>query len=289
MTRSNQERVFGNAPLPENKKENSEVTSPPPTTPTPQRDESPLNFIVPTEMVDLPSRGKFYPEAHPLHTCESIEIRHMTAKEEDILTSSSLLRKGVALDKMLQNVIVDKAIKVEDMLIGDKNALLLYSRIFGYGSDYEAVVTCPLCTGKFNHEFDLKIFEPRDFEAEMVRYEVEPTANNTFLITLPKSKLMVEFRLLTSRDEQKFIGSNKVLGSLELLDTIILSINNQRDRYYIKKAIAHLPIMDASILKKVYSKIMPDIDLIQIVECTHCAEESEMGVPLDASFFWPEF
>jgi hypothetical protein len=283
MTRSNEDRMFANAP------------SEPKTVEVPANGgagthvpENMLQFITPTEMVDLPSRGVFYPEGHALYNRESIEIRHMTAKEEDILTTSSLLRKGVALDKMLQNIIVDKKINVEDMLIGDKNALLVYSRIFGYGNEYEGTLMCPSCSDKFQHSFDLNNFENKDVEKEMVRYDVEPTVNNTFMITLPRSKYVVEFRFLTSKDERKFTNTKKALGSLELLETIILAINDQNDRYYVKKAIKNLPIMDASIMKRVYAKIMPDIDLTQYVECPHCGEGADMGVPLDANFFWPD-
>ena len=87
-----------------------------------QQAEQPLQFVTPTEFVELPSAGRFYPEGHALHGAETIEIRHMTAKDEDILTSRSLLKKGVAIDRLLRNVIVDRSIKVDDLLIGDKNA-----------------------------------------------------------------------------------------------------------------------------------------------------------------------
>ena len=286
MTRSNQDRIFAN--VPENVMEVPSTGVPEMTPPPPEEKVDPLHFVVPTEVVDLPSKGKFYPEGHPLHGRENIELRHMTAKEEDILTTSSFLKKGIALDKMLQNVIADKKVKVEDLLIGDKNALLIHSRIFGYGSEYTTSLECPVCNTKFQYSFDLSELPNKDFEGEMVRFEVEPTVNNTFVMTLPRSKAVVEFRLLSTRDETRLMGAKKTFGSLDLLDAMILSINDQTDRFHIKRFIKNLPIMDATVLKKVYGRIMPDVDLMQDVECANCGEEAQMGVPLDAGFFWPD-
>jgi hypothetical protein len=107
-----------------------------------------LQFVSPTEFVDLPSGGKFYPEGHPLHGKDTLEIKFMTAKEEDILTSKSLLKKGVAIDRMLQNLIVDNNVKLDYLLSGDKNAILIVSRISGYGSEYAVRLSCPACSQK---------------------------------------------------------------------------------------------------------------------------------------------
>jgi len=246
---------------------------------------SPFNFIVPTEVVDLPSKGQYYPEGHALYNADSIEIKHMTAKEEDILTSTTLLKKGVALDKMLQSIIVDKRIKVEDLLIGDKNALLVASRVFGYGADYSTQVTCPSCDSTYVTDFNLNELKNK----ELLEIEaVEKTVNNTFIVPLPKSNFVIEFRLLTSRDESA-MSSNKASGSMKLLKLITISVNEQTDRFYIERALQSLPILDVSILKKAYAAVMPDINMFQDVECVECGETTEMGVPLSAEFFWPNF
>tara|TARA_R110000824_G_scaffold202891_1_gene387122 strand:- start:1050 stop:1799 length:750 start_codon:yes stop_codon:yes gene_type:complete len=247
-----------------------------------------LQFIVPTEVVDLPSKGIFYGEAHPLHNCETIEIRHMTAKEEDILTSTTLLKKGMALDKMLQSVIVNKDIKVEDLLLGDKNALLVHSRVYGYGPNYSTAIVCPACGESFENDFDLTAIENKELDLQLDKYGIESTDRRTFLIELPKSKYNVEFRLLTSRDETAALGSAKEMKSLKLLEAITVSLNDQTDHFYIKRALSSLPIIDASILKRAYAAATPDINLTQEAHCPHCAEISEVGVPLDAGFFWPE-
>ena len=275
MTRSNKDRV--QAP-------------PQPSIPADSVPEqaSPMHFVVPTEVVDLPSKGRFYGADSPLHNCASIEIRHMTAKEEDILTSTTLLKKGLALDKMIQSVIVDKNIKVEDLLLGDKNSLLVHSRIFGYGADYTTTITCGTCDHQFDHTFDLNNLEVKPFEEAIASAGIEVTENSTFIMELPKSKYNVEFRLLTSGDESKIFGKTRDLRTLQLLEGVVISINGQTDTFYKKRALTSLPILDASILKRVYNKISPDIDLTQEVTCSNCAESTQMGVPLDANFFWPD-
>ena len=282
----NQNRAFGEdtpeAPI-TNETPQQSAPPPMPSEPTPEPVATAFNFVVPTEMVDLPSKGKYYPEGHPLNNQESIEIKHMTAKEEDILTSVSFLKKGIALDKMLQSIIVDKRIKVEDLLIGDKNALLVASRIFGYGSDYKVQVACQHCDASFDTIFDLNALTPqeeKDIEA------IVKTDNKTFVVTLPKSSIVVEFRLLTSRDETT-INTNKNSGTLALLKLITVSVNSQTDGFFIERALQSLPILDTTILKKAYGSMMPDVDMTQTVECTECGEAFEMGVPLSAEFFWP--
>ena len=103
---------------------------------------------IPTEIVELPSKGALYPPDHPLHGEETIEIKYMTAKEEDILTSQSLLRKGLAVERLLKSVVVDKRIDPKSLLVGDRNAVLYATRITGYGAEYPARVTCGNCTAK---------------------------------------------------------------------------------------------------------------------------------------------
>lgn len=247
-----------------------------------------LQFIVPTEVVDLPSKGAFYPEGHPLHQCGTIELRHMTAKEEDILTSATLLKKGLALDKMLQSVIVDKSIKVQDLLVGDKNALLVHSRIFGYGPDYTTTLVCEACGAPHENTFNLENVGNKEIEDVLEKYGIETTENNTFCFTLPKSQYEVEYRLLTSRDETEAASSTGQVSSLALLEAITVSLNGQTDRFYIKRALSSLPILDASILKRAYGRTTPDIDLTQEVTCPNCGETADVGVPLDAGFFWPQ-
>jgi len=244
---------------------------------------SPFNFIVPTELVDIPSKGEYYPQGHPLHKIDNIEIKHMTAKEEDILTSQSLIKKGIAINKVLESIIVNKQIKVDDLLIGDKNALIIASRIYGYGSDYNVSLVCPSCETQFKTTVDLKTFKAREIQ---FNDNIQVTENNTFIITLPKSEFIVEFRLLTSKDEN-LVNKELSKGTTNLLKLVVVSINGQSDSFYIDRALQALPILDASVLKKVYATVMPDVDMNCDVECPHCGTESKLEVPLTAEFFWP--
>ena len=164
---------------------------------------STLSFVVPTEIVDLPSKGFYYPEGHPLHGKDTIEIRFMTAKDEDTLTNQSLLKKGLALEKVLQDIIVDKSILLDDVLIGDKNAIIVAARKSAYGAEYETKVTCPSCGKVQQHLFDLNecsVTELVDLSI-LEEQEIKMTEWGTFLVSLPVSKLVVELKLLTSKDE----------------------------------------------------------------------------------------
>ena len=173
-----------------------------------------LDFTCPTEYVDLPSQGKFYAEDHPLHGSDSIEIRFMTAKDEDILTSKSLLKKGVAIDRFLQNIIVDSRVKVQDLLVGDKNALVVASRITGYGSDYQTKVTCPACGTSQDFEFDLEQsttsaggLQALAEDLPAIAEKVTATEDNTWTVECPKSKVTVELQLMNGHHE-KFLAKS---------------------------------------------------------------------------------
>ena len=116
---------------------------------------TPLAFVVPTEFVELPSQGKFYPQGHPLCGEDTIEIKFMTAKDEDILTSTTLIKKGLVLDRLIDNLLIDKRIKSNSLLTGDRNAIIVAARRSAYGSDYEITVSCPDCEESSLHSYDL--------------------------------------------------------------------------------------------------------------------------------------
>jgi hypothetical protein len=254
-----------------------------------------LNFVVPTEVVDLPSKGKFYPEGHPLFGKETLEVRHMTAKEEDILTSRTLLKKGLAIDRMLESVIVEPGVSPDHLLIGDKNAVIVATRIAAYGSEYNTKVTCPVCASvedfSFNlHESDLS--HPDDNQTP----EFDSTERSTFLINLPKSSVTAEVRLLTGQDEKwlaKMADNKKKhgLGDATLTDQMrvfVVSLNGIDDKGQINQFIDSMPAADSRHLRNVYKTLSPNIDLTQDFACTSCGGESRMEVPFTSDFFWPQ-
>ncbi len=268
-----------------------QISIPQPQSPTIQ--QSSLNFVSPTEIVNLPSKGNFYPEGHPLRGKKDIEIKFMTAKEEDILTSKSLLKKGLAIDKLLESLIVDKNIKIDDLVLGDKNALLIASRITGYGPGYETSIKCPACDTKAKHTFDLNEILSKEIpEPE----NLVSTGRGTFIIKLPKTQADVEVRPMFGRDEKHLssIQENKVKMKLpESLATtqmkmFIVSINGITDRGQLDRFIDQMPASDSRFLRISYKEAIPDIEMKQQFVCSKCDYEQEMEVPLTAEFFWPD-
>lgn len=256
-----------------------------------------LNFVVPTEFVELPSKGDFYPEGHPLYKEEYVEIKHMTAREEDILTSKTLLRKGVAIDRLIDSILVDKRIKAKDLLLGDKNAILVYSRIFAYGSDYSSTVVCPSCGASNKFEFNLNthsLRHPSDVEDSGL---FESLDNGNFVVSLPKTQAKVEVRLLTGADEQRLlkIAAQKKKAKIENADAtltdqmrlFIVSIGGSSDKKMINKFIEAAPAADTRLLRKIYNRLTPNLDLTQEFVCSSCGHETDTEVPITPEFFWP--
>ena len=278
--------------------------SPQPTSNTPpglSPDNNPtapsFNWAVPSEFVELPSQGRFYSEDHPLYDQTTMEIRYMTAKEEDILTSKALLKQGVALDRMLQNIIVDKRVRVDTLLVGDKNALLVGARRTGYGADYTTTITCPSCDNADEYTFDLAE-PPINNVAETLATadDIVQTQEGTFKFLLPMTKVEVECRLLTSADEavfsknlQKKSRGNQSSGTMtELFRTYIVSVNGDTSPIMKETLIQNMPARDARYLRNRYSEIVPNINLAQHYACSNCDYETDMEVPLGVDFFWPK-
>jgi len=256
---------------------------------------SPLSFVAPTEFIDLPSKGELYPEGHPLKGKDKVEIKFMTAKEEDILTSRSLIKKGVAIDRMLENLLVDKSIKVDNMLLGDKNALIVGARISGYGSSYKTGVTCPNCGASVKHEFDLeKLGHSRCESLEEIGVTLTP--NKTFSFSLPKTKATVEVRPLTGKDEveltelleKKKKANLPEEASTTQMKAYVVSVNGNSDKFLIKQFVENLPALDARQLRLIYRTVIPSVDMSQQFTCPSCSFEQEMEVPFTVDFFWPK-
>lgn len=255
-----------------------------------QQPSSQLSFIVPTEMVDLPSKGRFYPPNHPLYGKDTIEIKQMTAKEEDILTSKNLLKKGVALDKLLQSLIIDKKINSDSLTLEDRSAIILAARISAYGQDYTTSVVCPSCGAKTKDTFDLLE------KLESVE-KLQPAAvdENGFMnIDLPKTGWKIKCRVLNGYDEKEMLRlssakKNLSEGDSQLTDQMkmtIVSINGVMDEEILKTAIESLPARDSKHLRSVYQDTVKGPDMRHTFKCRSCEYEGELEVPLTADFFW---
>ena len=271
-------------------------TSPPPASMNQDSAGSaPFSFVVPTEFVDLPSGGRFYPEGHPLHNQDSLEIRHMTAKEEDMLTSRTLLKKGVALDRVIKSIIVDKRIDPDSLLVGDRNAIIIATRISGYGADYETKVTCPSCGASQDYGFNLNeshIHTGIDDEYT----DITDNNNGTFSVVLPRTGVNVTFKLLNGHDERRLLdgatsdNKRKTAGKAvtRQLSHMIVAVNEDDTPQAIRYLIENIPSLDARHLRLSYRRVAPNIDLTQEFVCQECDFETDMEVPLSAEFFWPD-
>lgn len=260
----------------------------PDTNPPPQQGGGGFSFVVPTEFVDLPSQGRFYPEGHPLHGQDSIEIKQMTAKEEDILTSRSLLKKGIALERLIKSLIVDTTIDPTTLLIGDRNAIIIAARVSGYGSDYSTKIQCPTCETKQNYTFNLNtayVYHGED--NDNLRAKINP--NGTITCRLPKTQVEIVARLLTGRDEKSITSIAKSDNQIsKQLEALIVSVNGDSSREAIKYVANNIPSMDSRHLRMAIKKATPNVDLTQEFSCTECDHTQEMEVPLTADFFWPD-
>ena len=257
---------------------------------------SQFNWALATEFVELPSKGRFYPPGHPLHNETTVEIKYMTAKEEDILTDRALLKKGIAIDRVLENLIVDQRVKLDDLLIGDKNAILVKARTTGYGSEYETRVVCPNCLATCDHSFDLEELAHIDFEYALEQEDVELTESNTFRVTLPMSKVTLECRMLNGKDEssisKKTLRNDRKNEASTTLTTqlglLIVSVNGDADKLTKAKFIAAMPARDSRYLRTIMEKVTPNVEMKQEFDCDECGETSVLEVPLNADFFWPK-
>ena len=255
---------------------------------------SALDYVTPTEHVDLPSRGRGYPQNHPLCGQETIEIRFMTAKDEDILTSRSLLKKGIALDRLINNLIVNKAINSKDLLVGDRNAIIIKARSSAYGNLYETSITCPACSEKTKCEFDLE--DPKvNHGDDWGDKDIQLAENGNYLINLPYSNILVEVRLLNGYDEMAIIKkmNSKNKNQLESMVTdqmrlFIVSVNGDASKNTINYFVNNVVAQESRYLRNAFKAITPDTQISEYFECPSCGHEQELEVPFGADFFWPD-
>ena len=247
---------------------------------------------IPTELVPLPSGGKVYPEGSPLHNQETVEIRPMTAREEDILTSRALIKKGTVITELIKSCLVDKTIDPNVLISGDRNAIMTSLRITGYGADYSAEVECPACGEKSKQSFDLTKLPLTTLEESPLE-----AGQNLFSFTLPYTKKVIKFKFLDGNDENdinKLQERGKKQG-MKNSNAITLryryqiqSVDAVTDKTKIQMFIRNMPARDSRALRAHIDKIEPGIEMKNWMECPHCGEESEVRMPLGASFFWPD-
>lgn len=242
----------------------------------------------PTEIIDLPSKGYFYPEKSPLSS-GTVELKYMTAKDEDVLTSQNLIAKGIVLDVLLANLMIDKKIKVSDLLIGDKNALLIAARVLAYGKNYEFELVSPVTGEPTTHNLDLTSLKdiPVDFSKL-------PKGKNEFEFSLPTSKRVIKYKLLTSGDVDNIDREAKSLNKISDIDrtlttrlkSMIIEVDGNTEKQTINNFVDNeFFAVDSLAFREHIVDNTPDIDLEISVDID--GEEVEVAVPMTVQFFWP--
>ena len=238
----------------------------------------------PTEVIDLPSKGYFYPEDSPLSSGQ-LEIKYMTAREEDILTSINLIQKGLAIDKLLESLIVNEDVNIKDILIGDKNAIMIAARVLGYGKNYVVDID--------GEEVTIDLTSLKDKELDLSKYD---KGKNEFSFTLPNSKRNITFKILTWGDdeliERELTALEKVGGEVKSEMTTRLKrritsvdgdstpsvINNFVDNEFLS--------VDSFAFRQYADEITPDVDMTYTYTSI-LGDEKEIVVPMTTAFFWP--
>ena len=249
------------------------------------------NYDFPTEVISLPSQGKCYPESNPLSSGQ-IEIKYMTAKEEEILASQNLIRKGVVLDKLFESIIVDKNVNIDDILIGDKNAIMLAARILGYGPEYIIEVA----SGYDETEqvtVDLSKVQTKEVDFSKLNSE------NLYEFTTTDG-IELEFSLLSHGDEKKIDADVKALKRLNKSKDSVSSELTTRYRYLIKSVDGDNNVStitkfinnrfltrDTRKFREYINEIQPDIKMEFEFENSNTGEKEVKPIPMGVGFFWP--
>lgn len=251
------------------------------------------NFDFPTEVITLPSKGLIYPQTNPLAN-GSVEIKYMTAREEDILASQNLIKKGVVLDKLFESVVVSTGVSINDISVGDKNAILLATRILGYGADYNVEVTDPFSGEIQKVTIDLSKISTKEIDETLLNRE------NRYEFELPISKKKIKFKLLTHKDEIDINAELQALNRLVKGDNVasqdistrlrymIQEIDGNIERGYINNYVKNnLLARESKALREYIKKISPDLNLKYEFTSELTGDTEALDIPFGVGFFYP--
>lgn len=242
-------------------------------------------FVVPTDVVELPSLGKLYPNGQ-----KTVKIKYLTADDENILVNPDLIRSGKVLDVLLDNCIIPEGLSTREMLTGDRNKILIDMRVNGYGADYEVTMVDPETGESFVEVVDLKKLKPKYLE-------VDPDSSGEYTVSLPKFKVNIKFRFLNGDDEdilsKKDQASKKKKKGFNVSSSLtdryvrqIMEVNGQRDKTYIQRFVSAMPISDSMFLREYIRELEPGINLNYEFTSPN-GNVFEADVPLTVRLFWP--
>ena len=239
------------------------------------------DFKFPTEEVELPSKGLIYPESNPLSSGK-VELKYMTAKEEDILSNQAYIQKGVVLDKLLRSLIVNKDINIDDLITGDKNAIFIAARILGYGKEYNVSIK------DIEYSLDLSRLENKKFDESSIN-----KGTNLFSYTMKSSGTVIEYKILNGRDEKiidreiealKKLNKDSSTGITTRLKQIITSVDGHTEKKDINDFVDnYLLAIDSRAFREHIKNTQPDVDMNYILD-----NGEEVAIPIGLNFFWPE-
>ena len=280
---------------------NSRRTQAPSSPVQPQRPQIPqagsnpfgISFVIPTEDVQLPSGGRFYSEGSTMFGRSSLEIKQMTAKEEEILSNVKYLEDGTMIDRLLASVLIDKTVNVADIMSSDKNAIIISARLASYGADYEVTRLCEGCNTEQKFVYDLSKSTIKNEIPEDVHVD-ETTGYCTF--DLPQTELEIVTKILGPEDEiylQEQKKKAQKLGldnsdTINFLRRVVISVNNVTDPKLLGQLFEVLPVLDLRKIKKVNNEVLPSLNTTQEITCGSCGHVTESEVPFSLGFFWPE-
>lgn len=250
------------------------------------------NQKFPSEVISLPSEGILYSPESSISSGK-IEIKYMTAREEDILTSQNLIKQGVVIDKLLQSLIISP-ISYDELLVGDKNAIMIAARVLGYGKDYGVSIECPACKTKNDINIDLTTLEDKEIDKSKW-----VNGLNEFTTTLSISKVEVTYKLLTHKDERAIENELKGLKKMAMksgvdseittrLKNTIVAINGDRNPKTIREFVDNMLARDSFELRDIIRDNTPDVDMDILFTCNSCGHEELMMMPMEVGFFWPQ-
>tara|TARA_R110000744_G_scaffold331346_1_gene436823 strand:+ start:242 stop:1108 length:867 start_codon:yes stop_codon:yes gene_type:complete len=248
-----------------------------------------LVFDFPTEIVELPSKGKLYPTGHPLKN-GTIEMKYMTAKEEDILTNQSFIKNGVVLDKLFKALIVTPC-EYNDLLLCDKNAIMVAARILGYGKDYPIKSTNPETGEEIEHTVDLTKLQDKEIDWNLIKDGI-----NEFTVDLPAAKIPIKVKILSQRDQTRMDAELKGLAKLKknaqvstMMKYVIIDIDGETDNAKIRKHVdTKLLAIDSRAIRKFLKAITPEIDLTVDVPDGEAGNTFQAPINIGLDFFWPD-
>ncbi len=276
------------------------TTKEPQIPPQPFQESNPfgLSFVVPTEMVKLPSKGNFYEEGNPLRGVTEIEVKSMTAAEEDILINDSYVQQGTVFDRLIDSIVMTAGVTSQDMMDCDKIAVLMSARKTGYGDLVTFDVACGNCSTQYPMEVSLTqmMEDSLGDSSENIDnqdWQVDESTN-TYSFKLPVTGLDINIRILTPSDlkaleasqDQKQRLNLPFNETLEFLRLAIVSAQGIDDRTSINKLVEILPAADARKIRLVHNLNLPKVSSVKVTTCPNCGNTEEKEVPFSLGWFW---